>query len=374
MKYMTRLNGNIKFAIGLIFFCGVYWILDSAWSFLSFERNLSVLIFQEPMSYVDTLMLRVPPYQAVSRIMVTGIFIVSGTLIAIFIHKRKRVEKEKIRLERQLLQAQKMESIGTLAGGIAHDFNNILYGMIGYTEMCLDDAEPDTLLHSNLKEVLSGLQRAKTLVDQILTFSRQTKSEIAPTPVQPIMLEVIRLLKSTIPSTINIQLNELAANSTIKADPTQMYQVIMNLCTNAVHAMEAHGGVLNITLANEAAGSPKKKQSAVDLPPGRYLKLSIADNGSGIPKKILNRVFDPFFTSKAPGKGTGLGLSIVHGIVKSHNGHIQVKSKEGCGTTFDIYFPLLEEIVQPQNRDGSDLLQGDHAHVSHWEDQGVRVT
>jgi len=359
---MTRLNSNIKFTIGLILFCGAYWLLDSAWAYLSFEKNLSALIFQEPMSYVDTLLLKVPPYQVVSRIMVTGIFIVSGTLIAIFIRKRKKAEEDKIRLERQLQQAQKMESLGTLAGGIAHDFNNILYGAIGYAELCLDDTEPGTILEDNLKEVISGLLRAKSLVKQILAFSRPTDSEIEPTPVTPIVNEAVSLLKSTIPATIAIEVDADVENSTIKGDPTQIHQVIMNLCTNAAHAMEEDGGVLKIALENVEIGTSQEDQTAAKLPPGAYLKLSVADSGIGIPTDNLDRVFDPFFTSKEQGKGTGMGLAVVHGIVKAYDGQILVESKENHGTTFDVFFPLLED-NEAHNQDDANPLPKGHEHI-----------
>jgi signal transduction histidine kinase len=316
--------------------------LDSAWSYLSFEKNLSALVFQEPMSYIDTLLLKVSPYQLVSRIMVTGIFITSGTVIALFIWKRKKTEEEKIRLERQLQQAHKMESLGTLAGGIAHDFNNILYGAIGYAELCLDDAEPNTLLHSNLKEVISGLQRAKSLIRQILAFSRHRNSEIEPFPVGPVVKEAIKLLKSTIPATIEIQVDADAPQSTIMGDSTQIHQVVMNLCTNAAHAMEEDGGVLKISLENVEISPNANIRDENDVFPGSYLKLSVADTGVGIPADHLNRVFDPFFTSKEQGRGTGMGLAVVHGIVESHRGQIMVESIEGRGTTFDIFLPLID--------------------------------
>lgn len=338
---MTALKSKISFAVGLFLFCCVYWVLDSAWSYLSFEKNLSALVFQEPMSYIDTLLLRVSPYQLVSRIMVTGIFIASGTMIALFICKQKKAEAEKIRLERQLQQAHKMESLGTLAGGIAHDFNNILYGAIGYAELCLDDAEPKTLLHSNLNEILSGLQRAKSLIRQILAYSRQSNSEIEPFSVSPVVKEAVKLLKSTIAATIEIQVDTDVPQSTVMGDSTQIHQVIMNLCTNAAHAMEEDGGVLKISLENVDIGPNANNGDGKEFLPGSYLKLSVADTGVGIPPDHLNRVFDPFFTSKEQGKGTGMGLAVVHGIVESHHGRIMVESIEGCGTIFDIYLPLV---------------------------------
>jgi signal transduction histidine kinase len=319
-------------------------LLDSAWSYFSFEKNLSALVFQEPMSYMDTLQLKVSPSQLVSRIMVTGIFIISGTIIAIFIHKQKKADEENILLERQLQQSHKLESLGTLAGGIAHDFNNILYGAIGYTELCLDDTKPGTLVHENLGEIKSGLLRAKSLVRQILAFSRRHDSEIEPTLVAPVVNEVIQLLKPTIPKKIAIELDVNAPDSIIMSDPTQIQQIVMNLCTNAVHAMEENGGILKISLDNVViglnSGGPGKN---MDLEPGSYLRLRVADTGTGIPQTHLGRVFDPFFTSKEQGKGTGMGLAVVHGIIKSYHGCIMVESKENIGSRFDTYLPLLAD-------------------------------
>jgi signal transduction histidine kinase len=340
---MIRLKSKTNFVVGLILFCAAYWLLDSAWSYFSFEENLAALIFQEPMSYTDTILLKVSPYQKVSRIMVVCIFIVSGTLIAVFIQKRKWTEQEKINLERQLQQARKMESIGTLAGGIAHDFNNILYGTIGYTELCLDDAEEGTQLHSNLKEVVFGLQRAKSLVKQILAFSRHSNFEVEPIAVASVVKEAVKLLKSTIPATIEIHVEMDIPNSTIMGDLTQIHQVIMNLCTNAAHAMEDDGGALEIVLENVIIDPHGKKRKDKDFPPGPCLKLSVADTGVGIPPEHISRVFDPFFTSKEQGKGTGMGLSVAHGIIKAHHGCILVDSLEGQGTIFEVYLPLLEQ-------------------------------
>lgn len=372
MKSMIPLKSEIGFAIGLFLFCCAYWMLDSAWSFLSFERNLSALVFQEPMSYFDTVLLKVSPYQIVSRIMVTGIFMGSGTVIALFFYKQKKIEEKNIRLERQLQQAHKMESIGTLAGGISHDFNNILYGAIGYTDLCLDDAEPDSLIHNNLEEIKSGLLRAKSLTKQILAFSRKDDTEIEPTVVAPVVNEVVQLLKATIPSTIAINVDTDVTESTIMGDPTKIHQVVMNLCTNAIHAMEENGGILEITLDQLDIGSNPDGHTHSSLSPGPYLRLRVTDTGTGIPPNELNRVFDPYFTSKEQGKGTGMGLAVVHGIVQSYHGRILVESREDFGTRFDTFFPLLEENgISPEKRNhlilphGNEhiLLVDDHPQV-----------
>jgi signal transduction histidine kinase len=340
---MIRLNSKIKFGVGLFLFCCGYWLLDSLWAYLSFEKNLSYLIFREPMSYLDTLLLNVSPYQFVSRIMVTMIFIVSGTVIALFFYKRKKSEEEKIRLERQLLQAHKLESLGTLAGGIAHDFNNILYGIMGFTELCLDDAEPGSVLYENLQEIMIGSKRAKELISQILAFSKQTKEMYQNTLVADIVKEASGLLKATIPANITVEIDLKAETSIVNCDPTQIHQVIMNLCTNAVHAMEEKGGALTIMLRNVTLGSQSDNGRPTYCPAGSYLKVSVGDTGAGIPLELRDRIFDPFFTSKEQGKGIGMGLAVVHGIVRAHKGFIMVRCPEGYGAVFEVYLPLVEE-------------------------------
>jgi signal transduction histidine kinase/ActR/RegA family two-component response regulator len=339
---MIRLNSKIKVAVVLTLFCAGYWLLDSAWAYFSFERNLSALLFHEPMSYTDTLLLKVPPYQFVSRIMVVAIFLFTGITISIFAGKRKRAQEEKVRLERELQQAHKMESLGTLAGGIAHDFNNILYGAMGFTELCMDDTQQDSQLRDNLLEIRSGLLRAKALVNQILAFSRQSHSEAEPILVAPVVKEALKLIRSTIPTTIRIQTDISVSDSCIMGDPTQIHQVIMNLCSNAAHAMEEAGGLLTIKMEHTNIGADWQKKGDADFPPGAYLRISVSDTGQGIPSEYLNRIFDPFFTSKEQGKGTGMGLAVVHGIVNAHKGRILVESYVNRGTTFEVYFPLIE--------------------------------
>jgi signal transduction histidine kinase len=338
---MKLLNSKIRFGVGLFVFCCGYWLLDSLWAYLSFEKNLSYLIFREPMSYLDTLRLNVSPYQFVSRIMVTIIFIVTGTVIALFFYKRKKSEEEKIRLERQLLQAHKLESLGTLAGGIAHDFNNILYGIMGFTELCLDDAEPGSVLHENLREILKGCKRAKELISQILAFSKLTKEKHQNSVVADIVKEASGLLKATIPATITVKTDLNAETSIVNCDPTQIHQVIMNLCTNAVHAMEEKGGVLTIMLCNVSLGPQSDIARPAYCPAGIYLKISVGDTGTGIPLELRDRIFDPFFTSKEQGKGIGMGLAVVHGIVRAHKGFIMVRCPQEYGAVFDVYLPVV---------------------------------
>jgi signal transduction histidine kinase/ActR/RegA family two-component response regulator len=251
-------------------------------------------------------------------------------------------DQERRRLENQLVQTQKLESLGTLAGGIAHDFNNILTSVIGYTEMALYDLDPESEIAENLNEVMVAGNRAKELVAQILTFSRQSDTVVQPIRVAAIVEEVAKLLRSTLPAAVAIDLDFRTDLTTIMGDSTQIHQVVMNLCTNAAHAMGDGGGSLELVLDHFSCG-PASCGKPVDMAPGDYLGLTVADSGAGIRPEVLPRIFDPFFTTKEQGKGTGMGLSVVHGIVQSHGGHIAVSSQPGQGTRFDLYFPLSEK-------------------------------
>ena len=245
-------------------------------------------------------------------------------------------------LEAQLMQAQKMESIGTLAGGIAHDFNNILFAIIGYTEIALLDIPSDSALEKNLNKVLLAGERAKDLVQQILTFSRKSEEEKKPVQVHLIVNEVIKFLRSSLPSTIQIHQQIEIGNDTVLADSTQIHQILMNLCTNASHAMMEKGGILQINLENMELDSDFTAQYP-DMKPGSYLKLTVSDTGHGMSPDVLNRIFEPYFTTKERGSGTGLGMAVVHGIVKSYSGIIKVDSEPGKGSTFHIYLPIIDE-------------------------------
>lgn len=249
---------------------------------------------------------------------------------------------ERKRLESQLRQAQKMEAIGTMAGGIAHDFNNILGAIMGYAEMALYDAPPGALLHSNLKEVLAAADRAKELVKQILTFSRQSEQQRRPSQILLLVEEALKLIRASLPATITIQGNlTTALRSMVLADPTQIHQVLMNLCANAAHAMREAGGVLDVGL-EDVDLDPITAASCAELKPGPYVRLTVSDTGQGIDRGIMERIFEPFFTTRGPREGTGMGLAVVHGIVKSHGGAITVYSEPGQGSTFHIYLPRLE--------------------------------
>jgi PAS domain S-box-containing protein len=247
---------------------------------------------------------------------------------------------EQKQLQAQLQQAQKMESIGTLAGGIAHDFNNILYSIIGYTELAIDDTETGSQLHENLQELLTAAHRAGNLVNQILTFSRQTDQELKPLKVQQVVKEVLKLIRSSLPATIEIRQNISEACGLVMADATQIHQVAMNLLTNAYHALEDKGGKMDITLKEVELDVNDLEDPA--MIPGKYVCLTVADTGSGIDMSILDRIFEPYYSTKEKGKGTGLGLAMVHGIVKSYGGIIKVYSEPGKGTTFHVYVPVIQ--------------------------------
>ena len=262
----------------------------------------------------------------------------SGEIIN-FVSVNRDVTQE-VALEAQLRQAQKLQSIGTLAGGIAHDFNNILYPIIGYTEMAIDDVPADSLTRRNLLEVLKATKRARDLVQQILTFSRQSELELKPLKFQSIVKEALKLLRASIPSTITISQNINNACGAIRGDQTQIHQIAMNLCTNAYQSMEETGGKLELSLDEIAIGTDEAIDE-VSLQPGRYSKLTVSDTGHGMEPAVMEKIFDPYFTTKEPGKGTGLGLSVVHGIVNTHNGHISASSEPGKGTKFNVYLPLF---------------------------------
>ena len=289
------------------------------------------------------------------------------------IEANRRSEEEKMRLQIQLQQAQKMEAIGTLAGGIAHDFNNILAAIMGYTEMTLIrlpvDGDPET--KRNLDKILKASQRAKELVNQILTFSRQKQQEVKTIAIGPIIKEGLALLRASLPKDIEI-IKEISTNlDAIRADPTQIHQILMNLCTNAAHAMERTGGTLTIRLKNTVISSNKGFHVS-GVKSGKYLNLTVEDTGHGVDQKIVDRIFEPYFTTKKPGKGTGMGLAVIHGIVKSYKGTITVKSREGGGTAFEVFFPVAEKLVTVGEKQDETPLTG-KAHILYVDDEDFLV-
>jgi PAS domain S-box-containing protein len=249
---------------------------------------------------------------------------------------------ERRRLEAQLRQVQKMEAIGTLAGGIAHEFNNILSAILGYTELSLYDVPPESHLWHNLQEVLSAGKRGRDLVQQILKFSRYTEQSRQPVELHLLIQEALLLLRPSLPSTIEITQALDAAVGPVLADPTQIHQVLMNLCANAEYAMRGTGGILEVRLEAVAIDAAFAAVHP-ELRPGPHVRLTVQDTGHGMAPEIMERIFEPFFTTKGVGEGTGMGLAVVHGIVTSHEGAITVASTLGQGTTFAIYLPKIQE-------------------------------
>jgi PAS domain S-box-containing protein len=262
--------------------------------------------------------------------------------------ERDREIKERRQAEIRLQQVQKLEAIGSLAGGIAHDFNNILSAILGYTQLVMDRLPTDSPVQEDLEQVYKGGERAKELVMQILAFSRQQEQDAAPIQIGPIVKEAIKFLKATLPSYIEIHQRIIPDPGMILADPTRIHQVLMNLCTNAAQAMDRAGGTLTVALS-EMTLDPDTTAVLPDLLPGKYLKLTVEDTGHGIAPEILPKIFDPYFTTKRRGQGTGLGLATVHGIIKSYGGGIGVSSTPGQGTTFQVFFPVMEEPVEPDS-------------------------
>ncbi len=260
--------------------------------------------------------------------------------IMLDITARTEAEQRRQQLERQLLQAQKMEALGTLAGGVAHDFNNILAAIIGYTQIVISDMPPETTQHDYLKRVLEAGERAEQLVKQILTFSRRNDAEPTPMQIKTIVKEVLKLVRATLPATVKIE-QRLESDAFIKADPVQIHQVMMNLCANAGYAMQNGGGKLTVVLEAFDVDDAFIRRHP-DIKPGFCQRLTVSDTGTGIAPEDLNRVFDPFFTTKPKGEGTGMGLSVVHGIVAALNGIVTVESTPGQGARFDLYFPIVE--------------------------------
>jgi len=251
----------------------------------------------------------------------------------------------RIQLEEQLRVSQKMESIGTLAGGIAHDFNNILSAVIGFTELSIDDTEAGTMLYENLTEIMSAGNRARELVQQILDFSRHDEEETRSVQILPIVKEAVKMLRATIPSSIQIKETLCSEKLIVDADPTQLHQVIINLANNARQAMADAIGVLEFSVDLICFDGSIQNQYP-DFLPGDYARITVSDTGSGIAKANLDKIFDPYFTTKPKGSGTGLGLFVAHGIVKKHQGVITVYSESGKGTTFHVYLPVVKKYFQ----------------------------
>lgn len=302
------------------------------------------------------------------------------------ISDRKKAEKEKEKIQARLQQAQKMEAIGALAGGIAHDFNNILFPIVGMSEMLLEDIPPDRPEHENIQEILTAGKRGSALVQQILAFSRQSEGKKIPVRIQQILKEVIKMVRATIPANIKISHHIAPDFGFVRADPTQLHQIAMNLITNAYHAVDPADG--NISIQLKKAVLESESLIGRDIEAGAYALLIVSDNGCGIDPGNMGKIFEPYFTTKEQGKGTGIGLSTVYGIVKEHGGDIQVYSELGKGTTFNIYLPLMEKAADTVSKNAADssprgkeriLLVDDEEAIARLEKQmlerlGYRVT
>ena len=254
--------------------------------------------------------------------------------------EQKRVQETLVKSERQFRQSSRMEAIGTLAGGIAHDFNNILTAILGYTELGLASVPKDSRTQRNLQEVLTAGHRAKHLVLQILAFSRQSGQGKKPTPIHTVIQEALKLLRATIPTTIDIR-HSLMTEASVLADSTQLHQVVVNLCTNAEYAMRETGSLLEITLEDWEV-TEANVQLVSGLQMGPHVRLTVQDNGAGMSSEVLERMFDPFFTTKPIGEGSGMGLAVVHGIVANHGGAVMVDSLGGKGTKIEVYLPTIQ--------------------------------
>jgi PAS domain S-box-containing protein len=283
---------------------------------------------------------------------------------------RKQTEEERQKLEDQLRQSQKMESLGTLAGGIAHDFNNILSAIIGYTELTLKIVPEKSKAKSNLKRVLAASDRATELIKHILAFSRKSEKERKPIWLNKVVDDVLKLMRSTLPTTIEIRQHIPQMKNPVLANKAEIHQVVINLCTNAGHAMSKKGGVLQIDLKEINV-----KHNTIDrihLEPGTYQQLTISDTGHGMPPEIMERIFEPYFTTKKE-KGTGMGLSVVHGIVKSYGGNITVYSEPGIGTTFHIFLPVCQEKEVGVDTDHTSVLLPGNECVLFVDDEPILV-
>jgi len=271
---------------------------------------------------------------------------------------RQKFERERAELEKQLFQLQKMETIGTLAGGIAHDFNNILTPILGYTDMALEELPAESNLRFDLEQINNAAHRGKDLVQQVLTFSREVDFENKPIQLQPIVTEALNLIKASFPPGVEINQQYDQKIGTVLADPTHIHQIMMNLCTNANHAMMKTGGILNVKL--DAVKIDQKTADKIpNLKKGEYIRLTISDTGHGMDLKTKERIFEPFFTRKEVGSGSGLGLSVVHGIINNYGGAIVVDSTPGKGTTFMIYLPKFGDDALESDKSDKKPLKGD---------------
>lgn len=283
---------------------------------------------------------------------------------------RLAAEESRRELEAELNRMQRMEAIGTLAGGIAHDFNNILSAILGYTELTLDSVEKDSEVWENQVEILRAAMRAKDLTRQILTFSRQTDQEIQPVRLDLLIQEAMKMMRATLPATIDVR-QSLQSSACVLGDPGQLHRIIVNLCTNAAYAMGDRPGTLTVNL-EETQVDDKDPPSADSPAPGRYCRLSISDTGCGMTPDIMEKAFNPFFTTKPLNQGTGMGLSVVHGIVKAGKGSIRIDSRPGQGATFTVYLPVAGDAQAADDGDREEDLKGT-GHILLLDDEEAVV-
>jgi signal transduction histidine kinase/ActR/RegA family two-component response regulator len=292
--------------------------------------------------------------------------VVQWRMVLIDITEYLKAIEEKEKAQAQLHQHQKMESIGNLAGGIAHDFNNLLASVIGFTELALGDVDSGTNLEGNLQEVLIASKRAKDLVARILAFARQTNEEVKPVQIRLIAKECLKLLRSSLPTTIEIK-QEFNSEAAVLGNPTLLQQSLMNLATNAMHAMEENGGILTVKLSDVDLDAEQAKKHHLPKP-GSYVKITVSDTGIGIPENAIQSVFEPYFTTKEPGKGTGMGLALVHGTIKKYGGTALVDSSPGQGTNFTILLPIINKLDTETTYQSAELPQGTE-HILFVDDE-----
>ncbi|UUX95257.1 PAS domain S-box protein [Aquabacterium sp. J223] len=291
------------------------------------------------------------------------------------ISQRKQAETARLALEEQLRQSQRLESIGTLTGGIAHDFNNVLAAILGNARLSLLDTAADHPAHAGLRHIQQAAKRARNLVNQLLAFSRPQKAALTAQPLRPLVDATVELLRPALPPGVALSVKVDTPEPWAAVDPTQLEQVLMNLCTNAVHAVSAGTGRIDVGLDSTEVAPPAEGDPA-PLPAGRYSRITVADNGCGMTPQTLARIFEPFFTTRPTGQGTGLGLSVTHGIVKAHGGAVLVNSLQGQGTTFDVLLPWVDGdplAVPPEEDSGFDGLQGEGKRVLYVDDDELMV-
>jgi len=300
---------------------------------------------------------------------------ITSTLAGII--RREQINQEKIQLEKLLLHSQKIEALGTLSGGIAHDFNNLLAPILGYSEILLRDVEPSSRVEARIREIVKAATRAKDLVKQILVMSHQDilPNQLVPLDLDRVIAEMLPLVRAAIPATIDIRFTSNQSNCQVLADETQIQQILLNLCTNAYHAMPEKTGAIKISLRQTRLNENDLKIRSLELSVGDYLVLEISDNGNGMGPETLNRIFDPYFTTKKQGEGTGLGLSIVNGLVKSYGGMVSVYSELGHGSSFNIYLPCTDQIASTEDEKICEKSRGDeHVLVVDDESQVGKMT